>query len=246
MLFVAAKEEGRDRWYPGHELWRQGAALAQVPIDFSARDAIAARSALSKEQVDFCVLDARLPPVERSLVLDAKHPDYPRAKMVLAGFSAGPPEPEIDFVLPAPLDPSAAHKLVNLCLRTKLPTRVLIVDDSPVMRSIVRKVLVGSKFTFDIAEARDGPSAAAFLEQHHASIVFTDFHMAGMNGLQLLAHIRRCLPRVAVVMITASQNAVIADKAHGAGVLAFLRKPFYSEDVDVLMQKYLQHHQFVV
>ena len=60
MIFVAAKEEGRDRWHPAHEIWRQGAALAPVPIEFSAHDAIAAKATLSKEKVDFCVLDAKL------------------------------------------------------------------------------------------------------------------------------------------------------------------------------------------
>src|SRR3569832_1666281 len=98
MLFVAAKEEGRDRWYPGHELWRQGAELAPVPIDFSAHDAIAARAALQKEKVDFCVLDAKLPPDERSLVLDAKHPEFARPKMILTGLSAGAPDARADFI----------------------------------------------------------------------------------------------------------------------------------------------------
>jgi CheY-like chemotaxis protein len=242
MIFVAAKEGGRDRWHSGHELWREGAGLALVPIEFSTYDAIAAESVLTREKVDFCVLDARLHPSERALVLAAKHPVHPRPKMILAGLSATSPEPGIDLALPAPVDPGGAHKLVNLCLRMRIPTRVLIVDDSAVMRAIVRKVLDGSKFAFDTAEVSDGPAAVVYLERSEPAIVFTDFNMVGMNGLQLLAHIRRCHPNVAVVMITSSQNDEVADKAHGAGVLAFLRKPFYSEHVDALMLKYLQHH----
>ncbi|HJU04325.1 MAG TPA: response regulator [Nitrospiraceae bacterium] len=242
MVFVAAKQGDGDRWHSGHELWRQAAEQSFVAVEFSAYDAIAARAALAKERVDFCVLDSRLPLQERSLVLRATNPTYPRPKIVVAGLAMGIAESAIDFVLPAPTDARAAQKLINLCLRTKVPTRALIIDDSAVMRSIVRKVLSGSKFAFDVAEASDGPAALAYMEQSSIGIVFTDFQMAGMNGLEVLAHIRRLHPRVAVVIITSSTNDVIADKAHTAGVFAFLRKPFFSEDVDLVMQKYLQYH----
>lgn len=243
MVFVAAKEEGRDRWHPGHDIWRQGAALAPVPIDFSAHDAIAAQAALAKEKVDFCVLDAKLPAAERALILSADRGIRPRPFTVLSGVLNEPMPAGIDLVVPTPLDPRNAFKLVNLCLRTKLPTRALIIDDSNVMRSIIRKVLWGSKFAFDVFEASDGPLGLATLAQCQASLVFLDFNMPGMNGFEVLSEIKRTHPVVGVVMATSSDRSELADRAHQAGVLAFLRKPFYSEDVDVVMDRFYRFHK---
>lgn len=240
MIFVAAKENGTDRWHPDHEIWREAASLTRVPIEFSAHDAIAAKATLSVEKIDFCVLDARLPDGERSLVLSDTLSIPQRPTVILAGLSAQL-TPGVDFVFPAPPDPKTASRLVNLALGTKEPCRALIVDDSSIMRAIVRKVLAGSKFAFQVAEASDGMMALEMMSDFRAAIVFLDVNMPGMSGFDVLAHIRRDHLRAAVVMMSSASNNEIADRAHGARALAFLRKPFYAEDVDTVLEGYYRH-----
>jgi len=47
---------------------------------------------------------------------------------------------------------------------------------------------------------------------------------------------------VAVVMMTSTLDNAIADRAHAAGALAFLKKPFYPADIDRLLERYYGLH----
>jgi FixJ family two-component response regulator len=53
-----------------------------------------------------------------------------------------------------------------------------------------------------------------------------------------LSEIRREIPNVAVVMMTSTVDNAIADRAHAAGALAFLKKPFYPADIDAVLERY--------
>jgi CheY-like chemotaxis protein len=123
-----------------------------------------------------------------------------------------------------------------------LPTRVLIVDDSGTMRSIVRKILSASRFALDIHEAAEGIAALNQLRVGNFGMVFLDYNMPGLNGFETLAEIKRETPKVAVVMMTSTLDNAIADRAHAAGALAFLKKPFYPADIDRVLERYYGLH----
>jgi hypothetical protein len=73
-------------------------------------------------------------------------------------------------------------------------------------------------------------------------LVFLDYNMPGFNGLETLLEIKRENPTVAVVMMTSTLDNAIADRAHAAGALAFLKKPFYPADIDRLLERYYGLH----
>ena len=82
---------------------------------------------------------------------------------------------------------------------------VLIVDDSAVMRSFIRRVMEISGFPFqECLEASDGAEAMALLGDHWVDVILTDINMPVMNGEQFLAAIRDdgTLGRVPVVVIS--------------------------------------------
>ena len=64
-----------------------------------------------------------------------------------------------DGVLTKPASVDEARAQAEICIRAKLPTRVLVVDDSGTMRSIVRKILSASRFPLDVHEAAEGIAA---------------------------------------------------------------------------------------
>lgn len=238
LLFVAAKEVGQDRWRPEHDIWRRGAEMSSVPIEFSAHDAIAAAAALSRGKIDFCVMDSGLPAAERAIVVAAvNQAQSPPLTILSAAIGTARPE-GIDLVLPKPATLVHAHKLVHLCVRTRLPTRVLIVDDSGVMRSIVRKTLSASRFVFDISEASEGKAALDRLSNGGIGLVFLDYNMPDLNGLETLERIKRDSPNVAVVMMTSALDGAVADRAHASGAMAFLKKPFFPRDIDDVLERY--------
>ena len=116
-------------------------------------------------------------------------------------------------MLTKPTNVDDARKLAEICVRAKIPTRVLIVDDSGTMRSIVRKILSASRFALDIHEAAEGIAALNQLRGGNFGIVFLDYNMPGLNGIETLSEIKRESPNVAVVMMTSTVDNAIADRA---------------------------------
>lgn len=103
--------------------------------------------------------------------------------------------------------------------------RVLIVDDSPVLRLLLRAVC--EEAGFEVCTADSGEQALTLLERYTPDIVTMDVHMPGIDGYETTARIleRYALP---VVVLTASVNvhdAATAMRALAVGALAVVEKP---------------------
>jgi len=216
-------------------LWRQGIALASVPIEFSADDAAAACKVLAKGGVDICVIDSKLESEDKEATLNAARAVEPTPFVVLSAPSGLARLDGSDGTVTKPMNPEDARKLVELCVRVKIPTRVLIVDDSKTIRSIVRKILTASRFALDVQEAEEGIAALNQLRSGNFNMVFLDYNMPGLNGFETLSEIKREIPDVAVVMMTSRMDNGIAERARASGALAFLKKPFYPADIDAVL-----------
>lgn len=220
-----------------HELWHQSAAMASVPLDIIVvQDAASAQNVLAKGGMDICIVDANLSDADKAMAVAAA-----RASKSLV-FVAGPHGSKrvagADGVLKKPANADDARKLVEICIRVKLPTRVLIVDDSSTMRSIVRKILAASRFTLDVHEAAEGFAALKQLRGATYGLVFLDYNMPGFNGFETMSEIKRECPNTSVVMMTSATSDAVAERAYSAGVLAFLRKPFYPADIDAILERH--------
>ena len=238
MLYVAAKEPGQDLWKPDHDLWRQGAAMASVPIEFSAHDAPAAAAALSKGGIDICVMDSALPEDQKAVVMKAASQARPPPLTIESASAENSRAVGTDASMPKPSSAADARKLVDACVRAKIPNRVLIVDNSSTMRSIVRKILTASRFTLDVHEVSEGTAAIDQLRTGNFGMVFLDYNMPGLNGFETLAMIKRDHPSMAVVMITSDMDSAVADRALASGAIAFLKKPFYPTDIDAVLARH--------
>jgi CheY-like chemotaxis protein len=227
------------------ELLRQGAELAPVPIEFVAVNAASAAAALSKGGVDIVVLDGNMPAADHAGIIKIARAAIPAPFVVAIAPSAGAQVEGADGTVVRPANIDDARKLAELCIRVKIPTRVLIVDDSSTMRSIVRKILSASRFALEAHEAEEGIAALNQLRSGNFGIVFLDYNMPGLNGFETLSEIKRELPGVAVVMMTSTLDNAIADRAHTAGALAFLKKPFYPADIDAVLERFYGLHATV-
>ncbi len=231
-LFLASANE------PHHGLWREAATQASVPIEFEAADSAAAKAALRRGGVDICVLDGELDAADRASVIKAARTAKP-APMLFATAPRGSARPaDVDGVVTKPADAIDARKALETCIRAKMPTPVLIVDDSDTMRGIVRKILVASRFELDIHEAEDGSAALDRLRSGNIGVVFLDSAMPGLNGADILLGIKRQSPHVAIVMMSSSMQRGVSGRPHLSGALGFLKKPFYPADVDAVLDRY--------
>lgn len=105
---------------------------------------------------------------------------------------------------------------------------ILIVDDSPHMRTLLRALLeaVG---VFELAEAKDGESAFAHLLEREPDLVLADMTMAPMDGIALTRKVRTHPdspnPFLPIIMITGHTARHRVLEARDAGVNEFLAKP---------------------
>jgi len=116
--------------------------------------------------------------------------------------------------------------------RITSPTKVLIVDDSLTVRQIVQRVVKGSMFNCDIADAADGQTALALCRAAQFDVVFLDCNMPGMSGVATMKHLMLMQPSLRVVMISSDDNPATEREALECGAQAFLHKPFDSAEVD--------------
>jgi two-component system chemotaxis response regulator CheY len=110
-----------------------------------------------------------------------------------------------------------------------MPT-ILIVDDSALIRSVVKIYLKGGLFEF--LEASDGQRALAVLDQVKVDLVIVDFNMPVMNGLVFLEKVRSAattmVRTIPVIFLTGDTDPDLVERATGAGADAFLTKPVSS------------------
>jgi DNA-binding response OmpR family regulator len=229
---------------PQPDVWREGATQASVPIDFDAGDAAAARLMLAKGGVDICVLDAALSNDDKaSVIRSARKAKAPTPVIFMAAPRGTARQENIDGTLPKPDNAAQASKLIEICIRVRLPTKVLIAGDSDTTRGIVSKILKDSRFTLDIHEATESYAALSQLRAGQFGLLFLDRAMPGLNGADTLMQIKREISDLAiVVMATPQEGADAARKL--SGTLALLKKPFYPADVDAVLKRYYGLHAF--
>ena len=103
---------------------------------------------------------------------------------------------------------------------------VLIVDDSPTMRSMIRKALAAAGY--QVVEAVDGIEALSRLEQHSVQAILTDVNMPRMGGLAFIAAVRKDsrFARIPILALTTEQEPEVKAAGKAAGATGWIVKPF--------------------
>jgi CheY-like chemotaxis protein len=106
-----------------------------------------------------------------------------------------------------------------------LQTRVLVVDDEPIILETMTEVLEGEGFTVRTAE--DGFAALALLRQTQPDLIISDLRMPNMSGFELLSIIRRRYPHIPVIAI--SGEFILKGMPAGLLMDAFFQKGEYTQ-----------------
>jgi two-component system chemotaxis response regulator CheY len=109
---------------------------------------------------------------------------------------------------------------------------ILLVDDSRVMRQLVRRTLRQAGYDVNkLAEADNGRDALEKLKEFRPDLVLCDWNMPVMDGHELLTRLRQSGNRVPFGFVTSESTPEIRAKAAGSGALFLLTKPFTSDDL---------------
>lgn len=113
----------------------------------------------------------------------------------------------------------------------------LIVDDSSAVRAFVRAALEDADFA-RVEEAETGFEALQLLASNAFDVVIVDVNMPDINGLELLAFMKKSPRQQGAIKILISTRADGPDVKRGAklGANAFLAKPFEVDDLRTLIQ----------
>ena len=104
--------------------------------------------------------------------------------------------------------------------------KILIVDDSMMVRMTVKRTLLS--VDFEVVEAKDGAEGLAKAQGSQFDLVLTDLNMPNMDGLTMIQNIRQIPSYVEtpIVMLTTESGDDKKSIGHESGVSAWLVKPF--------------------
>lgn len=111
--------------------------------------------------------------------------------------------------------------------------KILIADDSRVMRQIVTRTLRQAGFgDHDLVEAADGRQAYDLTLKEEPDLVISDWNMPEMTGVEVLRALRAKGNQVKFGFVTSECTAEMQQAAEAAGALFFIIKPFTAERFD--------------
>jgi two-component system, chemotaxis family, chemotaxis protein CheY len=117
--------------------------------------------------------------------------------------------------------------------------RLLIVDDSELIRKVTRLAFPGTKYDLEEAENGYGALAQLSLAQQPFDVIVLDLQMPDMNGVEFIEALRqRPLHRDTPIVIASSEkeDSALLQAARGLGVAAVVRKPWKPQELAAAVQ----------
>lgn len=110
---------------------------------------------------------------------------------------------------------------------------ILVVDDSPSMREMIRFTLQSAGY--EVHAAEDGEEALAFAKENSVNLVVTDVNMPNMNGIKLISELRKLenYKFTPILTLTTEAGSELKNEGKEAGATGWIVKPF---DPDSLLQ----------
>lgn len=106
-----------------------------------------------------------------------------------------------------------------------VPTCILIVDDSAIIRGAIRSFLQSQPGFEVCGEAADGIEAIEKAAELKPDLIILDFAMPRMNGLEAAATLQKLMPEVPIILFTLHTEAAVLDHAaRTAGISSILSK----------------------
>jgi CheY-like chemotaxis protein len=221
---------------------------------FEAEDGLDGVNLLRSENVDLIISDWNMPKMD-GLELLRMIKDYPELaaipfimitsesekEKVEEAFKAG-----VNQYICKPFKSDYFEEKIQQTLGKDLygSKQVMVVDDSPVIRKIVEKLLTMLGFGgFNFLGAENGIAALDILNEKKVDLIITDLHMHEMDGIEFVKEVRQNekIDLIPVLMITSDYNTDKMLEAYDAGVDEFMQKPFKAVDLEEKIKVLFNH-----
>ena len=123
--------------------------------------------------------------------------------------------------------------------------RVLIVDDEPDIRKVVRMTL--QKAGYEVLEAEDGEKAIEVINSGEnrllLDVVICDIRMPKVNGIEAITYFRRNYPRVPLIVLTGFPDTDMATSLLREGVVDYLVKPVEGDKLKAAVMRAMEQRE---
>lgn len=117
--------------------------------------------------------------------------------------------------------------------------KVLICDDSLIIRKKLGESIRQSYSNAEIFDAKDGLEALYMYRVHSPNLVFMDIIMPGKNGIEVVKDIKEINPNAEIIMVSASGTKENLLKAFKAGANDFIQKPWEQSVIDRIILRFM-------
>ncbi len=121
--------------------------------------------------------------------------------------------------------------------------KIVIVDDDEFMRDSLLEAL--SRPDLNVLGFGLASEALSSIADGSASLLLTDMRMPEMDGMELLQEAKRLDPKLPIIMMTAFATIETAVLAMKRGAFDYIMKPFKAEEIEVAINRALEHHRLV-
>lgn len=118
--------------------------------------------------------------------------------------------------------------------------RIMIVDDSMMMRKTLHTILQRAGHTIE-AEAANGEQAILYFTNHRPDLVTLDITMPGMSGIEVIKQIRGIDPNANIVIVSAMGQKHVVFEALQNGARNYVLKPITEEKLLAVINMVLEH-----
>ncbi len=121
--------------------------------------------------------------------------------------------------------------------------RILVVDDEMIVREALSNYL--REDGYEAIAVEGGEEALKRVENERWNILFVDLKMPGMDGLEVLREVKKLVPDLPVIIITAYATIDSAVQAMKDGAYDYIVKPFDPEAIALIVEKVVEHQRLV-
>lgn len=123
--------------------------------------------------------------------------------------------------------------------------RVLLVDDHPVIRQGIRRILTHAFNDFMVAEAETGEQAIEFSQANAWDLIILDLSLPGLSGLDVIRDVRRVQPQARIIVVSVHPPHQFARRALSVGAAAYLEKSAAPEEMVKVVNEVLAGRSYV-
>jgi two-component system, NarL family, invasion response regulator UvrY len=122
--------------------------------------------------------------------------------------------------------------------------KILIVDDHPVVRAGLRRLLT-AEFDIEIREAANGPEVLGLFREQQPTLVILDLNLPGLGGLEVLTRLKAVDPDARVLVLSMHDDEIHVMRALRAGAAGYVTKNAPPEELLEAIRRVARGHNYI-